>query len=84
MAETVFSIFKRVFGEHVAPRRYPNMSWEMIPKARLYNSFTSLNWRAWGHDIALCVNPESEYPRLHHAELITQKATGPNAAENRS
>jgi len=43
MAETAFSTFKRLFGEHVRARTLPNMIREMLLKARLYNLFTSLN-----------------------------------------
>ena len=43
MAETVFSSFKRLFGEHVMVRRLPNMVREMLLKSCLYNLFTSLN-----------------------------------------
>ena len=43
MAETAFSTFKRLFGEHVRARSLPNMIREMLLKARLYNFFTSLN-----------------------------------------
>lgn len=43
MAETAFSTFKCLFGEHVMARRLPNMIREMLLKASLYNLFTSLN-----------------------------------------
>lgn len=43
MAETAFSVVKRVFGEYVMARRLPNMVLEMLLKASLYNLFTSLN-----------------------------------------
>jgi len=43
MAETAFSTFKRLFGEHVMARSLPNMVREMLLKASLYNLFTSLN-----------------------------------------
>jgi len=43
MAETAFSTFKRLFGEHVMARSLPNMVREMFLKASLYNLFTSLN-----------------------------------------
>jgi IS5 family transposase len=43
MAETAFSSFKRLFGEHVTARSLPNMVQEMLLKASLYNLFTSLN-----------------------------------------
>jgi hypothetical protein len=38
--ETVFSSMKRMFGEYVSARKYPNMVKEMILKASLYNIFT--------------------------------------------
>jgi hypothetical protein len=40
IAETVFSSMKRMFGECVSARKYPNMVKEMILKASLYNIFT--------------------------------------------
>lgn len=43
MAETAFSTFKRMFGEHVTARKFPNMVREMVLKARLYNLFTSMS-----------------------------------------
>ena len=43
MAETVFSVFKRLFGEYVAARSFPAMVQEVILKASLYNLFMSLN-----------------------------------------
>jgi len=43
MAETAFSSFKRLFGEHVMARSFPDMVREMMLKASLYNLFTSLN-----------------------------------------
>ena len=39
MAETVFSSMKRMFGEYVSARRFPNMVKEMILKVSLYNLF---------------------------------------------
>lgn len=39
MAETVFSSMKRMFGEHVSARKFPNMIKEMFMKASLYNMF---------------------------------------------
>lgn len=38
MAETAFSVFKRIFGEHVRARSFPNMVREMLLKASLYKS----------------------------------------------
>jgi hypothetical protein len=38
-AETAFSSMKRMFGEYVSARKYPNMVNEMILKASLYNMF---------------------------------------------
>jgi len=43
MAETAFSTIKRLFGEHVTAKRFPNMIREMLLKAALYNLFTNLN-----------------------------------------
>ena len=43
MAETAFSTFKRLFGEHVRARSLPNMVREMLLKASLYNLFMSRN-----------------------------------------
>ena len=42
IAETVFSSMKRMFGEHVAARKFPNMIKEMYLKASLYNWFNSM------------------------------------------
>jgi hypothetical protein len=43
IAETVvFSSFKRMFGEYVSARRFPNMANELILKASLYNMFTAI------------------------------------------
>ena len=41
-AETVFSSIKRMLGEYVYSRRFPNMVKEMILKASLYNMFMSI------------------------------------------
>jgi hypothetical protein len=43
MVETVFSVFKRLFGEYVAARSFPAMVKEVMLKASLYNLFMSLN-----------------------------------------
>jgi hypothetical protein len=43
MAETAFSVIKRVFGEYVMARSFSNMVREMMLKASLYNLFMSLN-----------------------------------------
>ena len=43
MAETAFSVIKRVFGEYVMAWSFPNMVEEMSLKAFLYNLFMSLN-----------------------------------------
>jgi len=43
MAETAFSVYKRLFGEYVMARSFSNMVREMILKASLYNLFMSLN-----------------------------------------
>jgi hypothetical protein len=37
IAETVFSSLKRVFGEYVSAKKFPNMVKEMVLKASLYN-----------------------------------------------
>jgi hypothetical protein len=42
IAETVFSSMKRMFGEHVSARKFPNMIKEMYLKASLYNWFNSM------------------------------------------
>ncbi|MGB8032553.1 MAG: transposase, partial [Nitrososphaeraceae archaeon] len=39
MTETVFSSMKRMFGEHVSARKFPNMVKEIFIKAALYNIF---------------------------------------------
>jgi len=43
MAETAFSVIKRLFGEYVMARSFSNMVREMILKASLYNLLMSLN-----------------------------------------
>jgi hypothetical protein len=43
MAETVFSSMKRMFGEHVSARKFPNMIKELFLKASLYNKFITIN-----------------------------------------
>jgi len=43
MAETAFSVFKEIFGEHVVARKYPNMVRGMLLKVSLYNLLMSLN-----------------------------------------
>ena len=40
MTETVFSSIKRMFGEHVTAKKFPNMVKEMFLKASLYNMFS--------------------------------------------
>jgi IS5 family transposase len=42
MAETVFSSFKRAFGEYVSAKNTDNMTRELMVKANLYNTFISL------------------------------------------
>lgn len=39
IAEAVFSSIKRMFGEYVSAKKFPNMVKEMILKASLYNRF---------------------------------------------
>jgi hypothetical protein len=41
-AEAVFSSMKRMLGEYVYSRKFPNMVKEMILKASLYNMFMSI------------------------------------------
>jgi hypothetical protein len=40
--ETVFSSIKRMFGEYVSARKFPNMGKELILKALLYNMLTTM------------------------------------------
>jgi IS5 family transposase len=42
MAETVFSSYKRTFGEHVSAKSMDNMARELMVKANLYNTFIAL------------------------------------------
>jgi transposase len=42
IVETAFSSIKRMFGEHVTARKFPNMVKELILKVSLYNIFTSM------------------------------------------
>jgi hypothetical protein len=42
MAETVFLSMKRMFGEHVSARKFPNMMKEIFLKASLYNMFNDM------------------------------------------
>jgi len=42
MAETVFSTFKRLFGEYASSIRFRHMVKEMMIKASLYNLFTAM------------------------------------------
>lgn len=39
MAETVFSFYKRLFGEYMAARSFPAMVQEVVLKASLINLF---------------------------------------------
>ena len=39
IVESVFSSMKRMFGEYVSARRFPNMVKEIMLKASLYNTF---------------------------------------------
>jgi hypothetical protein len=43
MAETVFSTFKRLFGEYASSIKFRHMVKEMILKASLYNLFTAMS-----------------------------------------
>src|SRR6476661_3208795 len=42
IVESVFSSIKRMFGEYVSARRFPNMVKEMMLKASLYNMFITM------------------------------------------
>lgn len=42
MTETVFSSMKRIFGEHISARKFPNKVKEMFLKAALYNMFNRI------------------------------------------
>ena len=42
MTETVFSSMKRMFGEHVSARKFPNMVKEIFIKASLYKRFNQI------------------------------------------
>jgi hypothetical protein len=42
MAETVFSSYKRAFGEYVSAKKMENMARELMIKANLYNTFIAL------------------------------------------
>lgn len=42
IAETAFSSIKRMFGEYVSARIYPNMVKEVLLKTSLYNTFISM------------------------------------------
>jgi len=42
IAETAFSSIKRMFGEHVTARKFPNMVKEIFLKAALYNMFNRM------------------------------------------
>lgn len=43
MAETVFSSIKRMFGDYVTARKFPNMIKEILLKAALYNMFNRMS-----------------------------------------
>jgi hypothetical protein len=40
--ETVFSCMKRMFGEYIMDKKYPNMVKEMLLKASLYNMLVDM------------------------------------------
>jgi len=42
IAESVFSAMKRIFGEYVSAKKYPNMVSELMLKASLYNMFIGM------------------------------------------
>lgn len=48
MAESAFSAFKRMFGEHVKAVRWKNMVKELLLKASIYNMFISMNPKGFG------------------------------------
>jgi len=43
MAETAFSVFKQLFGEHVMAKRFSIMARELLLKVSLYNLFMRLS-----------------------------------------
>jgi len=45
IAESVFSSFKRIFGEYVKAVRWKNMVKELMLKASIYNMFMVMNPR---------------------------------------
>jgi len=45
IAESVFSSFKRIFGEYVKAVRWKNMVKELMLKASIYNMFMAMNPR---------------------------------------
>jgi transposase len=47
-AESAFSAFKRMFGEHVKAVRWKNMVKELMLKASIYNMFISMNPKGFG------------------------------------
>lgn len=47
-AESAFSAFKRIFGEHVKAVRWKNVVKELMLKASIYNMFISMNPKGFG------------------------------------
>jgi len=47
-AESAFSAFKRIFGEHVKAVRWKNIIKELMLKASIYNMFISMNPKGFG------------------------------------
>lgn len=47
-AESAFSAFKRIFGEHVKAVKWKNMVKELLLKASIYNMFISMNPKGYG------------------------------------
>lgn len=47
-AESAFSAFKRLFGEHVKAVKWKNMVKELLLKASIYNMFISMNPKGFG------------------------------------
>jgi len=47
-AESVFSAFKRIFGEHVKAVRWRNMVKELMLMTSIYNMFIAMNTKGCG------------------------------------
>jgi len=46
--ESVFSAFKRIFGEHVKAVRWKNMVKELMLMTSIYNMFIAMNTKGFG------------------------------------